>query len=378
MAPASPARRLTRRAMIILPYMFLSLFVLMLLPTHAYKPHQPKTPPHNKPSLPLHSRATHLQQSLGRLLLAGGAGLLTPALLSLPQPTAAMVDVGLRKQYVDPTELWQLEYPMGWYLSRRDPTPQSEAPAGVVKASSTVLVVADYTTGATASVVRTSLSSLVKEGMGWGTLMPMFGGLGSISKFEDLLEGKGVAALLMRDRDGQLKVSALAPPQLGKILESETSANDGFLSRLVDCTPHGKAMEFKVKTPINRIPGSAGSAMMGGAGQGGGGGMSDGRLPIRGRPLRKTSDVFKAIGDASPIERRANPSSESVSTSRAATAPTLIRQQADVRVSKAKAYLRDDGSILTAWVSADKRSWEDPDASARLDAILESFDVAPR
>lgn len=290
-----------------------------------------------------------------------------------------MVDVGLRKQYVDPTELWQLEYPVGWYLSRRDPTPQSEAPAGIVKASSTVLVVADYTTGATASVVRTSLSSLIKEGMGWGTLMPLFGGLGPITKFEDILEGKGIAALLMRDRDGQLKVSALAPPQVGKMLESETSTNDGFLSRLVECKPQGVAMEFKVKTPINRIPGSVGSAIMGGAGQGGGGGMNDGRLPIRGRPLRKTSDVFKAIGDASPIERRASPSSESVSTTRAGMmAPTLIRQQGEVRVSKAKSYLRDDGSILTAWVSADTRSWEDPDASARLNAILESFDVAPR
>jgi len=372
MVPAPPARRPTACGIISISLPYLFLFVLLLLPAHAYQPHQPK------PTPPLRSRATHLQQSLGRLLLAGGAGLLTPTLLSLPQPAAAMVDVGLRKHYVDPTELWQLEYPVGWYLSRRDPTPQSEAPAGIVKASSTVLVVADYTTGATASVVRTSLSSLIKEGMGWGTLMPMFGGLGPVSKFEDILEGKGIAALLMRDRDGQLKVSALAPPQIGKMLESETSTNDGFLSRLVECKPQGVAMEFKVKTPINRIPGSAGSAIMGGAGQGGGGGMTDGRLPIRGRPLRKTSDVFKAIGDASPIERRASPSSESVSTTRAAMAPTLIRQQADVRVSKAKAYLRDDGSILTAWVSANGQSWEDPDASARLNAILDSFDVAPR
>jgi len=67
-----------------------------------------------------------------------------------------------------------------------------------------------------------------------------------------------------------------------------------------------------------------------------------------------------------------------VSTTRAAMAPTLIRQQADVRVSKAKAYLRDNGSILMAWVSANGQSWEDPDASARLNAILDSFDVAPR
>ena len=68
-------------------------------------------------------------------------------------------------------------------LVKEGPTPQSEAPAGIVKASSTVLVVADYTTGATASVVRTTLSSLIKEGRGWGTLMPMFGGLGPVSKF---------------------------------------------------------------------------------------------------------------------------------------------------------------------------------------------------
>lgn len=305
-------------------------------------------------------------------------GVAAPTLLGLPKPSAALVDIGLRKQYVDPTELWQVEYPVGWYVSRRDPSPQNEAPAGLMKASSTVLVVADYSTGATASVVKTNLASLVKEGMGWGTLMPQFGGLGTVEKFEDILEGRGVATLLMRDRDGQLKASAMAPPQMNRALDTDMSVNDGFLSRLTACSPEGGVMEFEVRTPVNRIPGSAGAAMRGGAGGGTGGGTGGGRSPTRGRPLKEVSDVWSAIEDASPIERRASPSSESVSTTRKPSPPTLIRQQADVRLSKAKAYLRADGSVLTAWVSANRSSWEDPDASARLDAILASFDVAPR
>jgi hypothetical protein len=78
------------------------------------------------------------------------------------------------------------------------------------KPSSTLLVVADYSNGATASVTKASLPLLLREGMGWGGIMNQFGGLGPVDKFEDVLDGAGVAALLMRDRDGQLKVGAWA------------------------------------------------------------------------------------------------------------------------------------------------------------------------
>lgn len=74
------------------------------------------------------------------------------------------------------------------------------------KPSTTLLVVADYSTGATASVTKTNLPVLVREGMGWGSIMGQFGGLGPVESFKDILEGAGVATLLMRDRDGQLKV----------------------------------------------------------------------------------------------------------------------------------------------------------------------------
>jgi hypothetical protein len=206
--------------------------------------------------------------------------------------------------------------------------------------------------------------------MGYGKVMRQFGGLGPVEKFEDILEGKGVAALLARDRDGQIKASALAPPRLSTIVEGEDggpSENDGFLSRLIECTPNGKTMSFKVKTPVNRIPGGMT-------------GMSTSSQRTERKPLRTSSDVLGAIQDASPIERRrVDPNSGRVSTSRGMpTTSALVRQQRDMRVSKARAYLRDDGTVLTAWVSADRASWEDTDAGARLDAILDSFDVAPR
>jgi hypothetical protein len=51
-----------------------------------------------------------------------------------------------------------------------------------------MLVIADYSTGATASVVKTSLSPLVREGMG---VPATVGSRISINKFEDLLDGKG-------------------------------------------------------------------------------------------------------------------------------------------------------------------------------------------
>ncbi len=352
--------------------------VLLFLSLSSFVGHAYQPPPPPGPS-PLRSRAAHLQHALGSVV-AGAALSVLP--FSPPSPAHAnIVDVGLRKKYIDGNEFWQLDYPAGWYLSRRDAQSQgAAAQAGLMRASTTLLVVADYSSGATASVVKTNLADLVKEGMGWGTLMPQFGGLGPVAKFEDVLEGQGVAALLMRDRDGQLKVSALSPPKVGSMLESEIAGNDGFLSKLAECTPKGLTMEFKVKTPVNRIPtrggGALASAASAPAADDGGGDLGPQR---RGRPLRQASDVLGAIGDASPIERRANPSSESVSTMRGnLERSTLVRQQADVRVSKAKAYLREDGSVLTAWVSADRRSWEDPDAAARLDAILESFDIAPR
>lgn len=54
-------------------------------------------------------------------------------------------------------------YTTGWYLSRRD-TPAASNPAFMDKPSATLLVVADYGTGATASVTKTSLPVLVREG----------------------------------------------------------------------------------------------------------------------------------------------------------------------------------------------------------------------
>ncbi len=141
--------------------------------------------------------------------------------------------------------------------------------------SATLLVAADYSTGATASVSKAFLPLLLREGMGWGSIMGQFGGLGQVEKFADVLDGQGVAALLMRDRDGQLKVggracrmyptndrillfvtflnpsqvSALAPPRPGSILEGEkgeAQANDGFISKLVACEAAGKVMDFTV------------------------------------------------------------------------------------------------------------------------------------
>lgn len=84
------------------------------------------------------------------------------------------------------------------------------------------------------------------------------------------------------------------------------------------------------------------------------------------------------LQDASPIEIRPNAATPSQSSSRAVAPSTLVRQQADLRVSKAKAFLRDDGTILTVWVSADRSAWKDPDSRASLQAILASFDLAPR
>lgn len=96
------------------------------------------------------------------------------------------------------------------------------------------------------------------------------------------------------------------------------------------------------------------------------------------QPIRQAADVISGLQDASPIETRPNALSQSESTSRGAAPSTLVRQQADVRVSKAKSFLRDDGTLLTVWVSADGSAWADPDASRSLTAILASFDLAPR
>lgn len=74
-----------------------------------------------------------------------------------------------------------------WFLSQRDT--ESSKPAFSNRPSSTILVVADYSTGATASVVQTKLGPLVGEGMG----MPSMAGNIRIRKFEELLDGKGAA-----------------------------------------------------------------------------------------------------------------------------------------------------------------------------------------
>lgn len=81
------------------------------------------------------------------------------------------------------------------------------------------------------------------------------------------------------------------------------------------------------------------------------------------------------LQDASPIEVRPNALTPAQSTSRAVAPSTLVRQQVDVRVSKARAFLRDDGTILTVWVSADRSAWKDPDSAASLQAILGSFQL---
>lgn len=94
--------------------------------------------------------------------------------------------------------------------------------------------------------------------------------------------------------------------------------------------------------------------------------------------IKQASDVLTELQDASPIEVRPNALTPSQSTSRVAAPSTLIRQEADLRVSKAKAFLRDDGTILTVWVSADRSAWKDADSAASLQAILASFDLAPR
>lgn len=52
----------------------------------------------------------------------------------------------------------------GWYLSRRPDPASASNPAFMEKPSATLLVVADYGTGATASITRASLPILVREG----------------------------------------------------------------------------------------------------------------------------------------------------------------------------------------------------------------------
>lgn len=181
-----------------------------------------------------------------------------------------------------------------------------------------------------------------------------------------------------------MQVSALAPPRPGAMLEGdkgEAQANSGFLSKLVACKPDGKVMDFTVNTPVNRIPTvspdqqrsrggrvsvracvrSCVNACTDAKARPPSHNISLNRLPRyfhTTQPIRQASDVISGLQDASPIE----------------TAPsTLVRQQADVRVSKARSFLRDDGTILTVWVSADRSAWADPDASASLSAILASF-----
>lgn len=88
--------------------------------------------------------------------------------------------------------------------------------------------------------------------------------------------------------------------------------------------------------------------------------------------------MLSGLQDASPLETRPNPLSPSESTSRVAAPSMLVRQQADMRVSKARAFLRDDGTLLTIWVSADRSAWADADQASSLEAILASFDLAPR
>lgn len=61
-------------------------------------------------------------------------------------------------------------------------------------------------------------------------------------------------------------MSALAPPRPGAMLEGESGeaqANDGFLSKLVNCKAEGKVMDFTVKTPVNRVPMAAGQRSTG-------------------------------------------------------------------------------------------------------------------
>ena len=295
------------------------------------------------------------------------------------------------------------------------------------KPSATLLVVADYSTGATASVTKTSLSMLVREGMGWGPIMGKLGGLGPVESFKDILDGAGVATLLMRDRDGQLKVRKPSPMHW---------------KHCIDCHVLIQWVEYaqpKRKTGIGARPPAAGRD----AGGGGGGGAGERRLPLQAHRLqgrgqghglygqdarqprahpggaarrgagessttcslltqsdfldqsqnlthsfthrltstqriRQASDVPTVLQDASPIEIRPNAATPAQSSSRAVAPSTLVRQQADLRVSKAKAFLRDDGTILTVWVSANRSAWKDPDSGASLQAILASFDLAPR
>jgi len=69
---------------------------------------------------------------------------------------------------------------------------------------------------------------------------------------------------------------------------------------------------------------------------------------------------------------------QDASTSRAVAPSKLIVQQVDQRITKARAFLRDDGSILTVWVAAGRDAWEEPESAKGLEAILASFDLAPR
>lgn len=195
-----------------------------------------------------------------------------------------------------------------------------------------------------------------------------------------------------------MQVSALAPPRPGAMLEGEkdeAQTNSGFLSKLVACKPDGKVMDFTVNTPVNRIPTVSADQQRSRGGRVSVrasvrpcvcacmdakpkpplNNVSLNRLPhhLHIQAIRQASDVISGLQDASPIETRPNALAPSTSTSRVTAPSTLVRQQADVRVSKARSFLREDGTILTVWVSADRSAWADPDASASLSAILASF-----
>lgn len=59
------------------------------------------------------SRGALLARGLGAAVVAAAAATAT---IASPRPAQAIVDVGLRKEYIDPNEFFRLEYPIGAHL----------------------------------------------------------------------------------------------------------------------------------------------------------------------------------------------------------------------------------------------------------------------